>query len=301
MQTQVHTLDLDFQGIPATIASYLVPHANGAILVESGPGSTLPALKKGLATHGFTFEDISDVLLTHIHLDHAGAAGWLARQGAQIHVHEVGAPHMLNPEKLLNSATRIYGDWMDALWGEFLPVPEDKLNILSGDGVLDLQGLTFHYIDTPGHARHHLVYVLDDLCFSGDVGGVRLPGPMFLRLPTPPPEFHIESWRTSIAKLKDSGFARIAPTHFGIFEDAPKHLDLLASTLEAVEQWMEAMLPNIPEREALREPFASWEYERCNAAGLDQKTLHAYSLAMPLGMGADGIWRYWQKFRASQF
>jgi len=300
METQVHTLDLDFQGIPATIASYLVSHAHGAILVESGPGSTLPALKKGLATYGFTFEDVTDVLLTHIHLDHAGAAGWLAQQGAQIHVHEVGAPHMLNPEKLINSATRIYGDWMEALWGEFLPVPKDKLNILRGDGVLDLHGLTFHYLDTPGHATHHLVYVLDDLCFSGDVGGVRLPGPLFLRLPTPPPEFHIESWRTSITKLKAFGFARIAPTHFGIFEDAQKHLDILASSLDAVEQWMEATLPNIPEREALHEPFASWEYERCHTAGLDQETLHAYSLAMPLGMGADGIWRYWQKFRTSQ-
>jgi glyoxylase-like metal-dependent hydrolase (beta-lactamase superfamily II) len=145
-----------------------------------------------------------------------------------------------------------------------------------------------------------MAYILEDLCFSGDVGGVRLPGPPFLRLPTPPPEFHIENWRASIAKLKAAGFNRIAPTHFGIFDDAVNHLNALEETLDAVETWMEATLPHIPESKALREPFAEWEYSRCAEAGLDEATLHAYSLAMPLGMGADGIWRYWDKYRILQ-
>jgi glyoxylase-like metal-dependent hydrolase (beta-lactamase superfamily II) len=240
---------------------------------------------------------VTDVLLTHIHLDHAGAAGALAQQGAQIYVHEVGAPHMLNPEKLLKSATRIYGDMMDVLWGEFLPVTEEKLNILSGDGQVEIRGLPIRYLDTPGHAFHHMAYIFEGTCFSGDVGGVRLPGPMFLRLPTPPPGFHIESWRESIKKLKSANFSRIAPTHFGIFKNADQHLDILEKTLNDVEGWMEATLPGISEREALREPFEEWEYARCAAAGLNQKILHAYSLAMPLGMGADGIWRYWDKYR----
>jgi glyoxylase-like metal-dependent hydrolase (beta-lactamase superfamily II) len=298
--TEIITLDLNFRGIPQTIASYLIPHSKGVILVESGPGSSLPELERGLAKQGYTFADVSHVLLTHIHLDHAGAAGYLARQGAQVYVHEIGAPHMLNPEKLIKSATRIYGDLMDALWGEFLPVPTENLHALSGSGEIIIEGLVFQYLDTPGHANHHLAYILEDLCFSGDVGGVRLPGPLFLRLPTPPPEFHIESWRTSIAKLKTAGFKRIAPTHFGIFKDAVGHLNLLDETLNVVETWAESTLPQIPEREALREPFEGWEYARCEIAGLDEATLHAYSLAMPLGMGADGIWRYWDKFRTSQ-
>jgi glyoxylase-like metal-dependent hydrolase (beta-lactamase superfamily II) len=298
--TEIYTLDLNFQGIPETIASYVIPHRQGVILVESGPGSTLPELERGLVKYGFSLSDVTDVLLTHIHLDHAGAAGALARQGSMIYVHEVGAPHMLNPEKLIKSATRIYGEMMDALWGEFLPVPEKKLCILSGDGEIVIRGLPFRYLDTPGHAFHHMAYIFEDICFSGDVGGVRLPGPTFLRLPTPPPEFHIESWRESIAKLKAAGFSRIAPTHFGIFEGADKHLNVLEKTLNDVESWMEATLPDIVAREGLREPFANWEYARCASAGLDQEILHAYSLAMPLGMGADGIWRYWDKFRSEE-
>ena len=300
MQTAIHTLDLNFQGIPNTIASYLIPHQQGAILVESGPGSTLPELERGLAKFGFSFADVTDVLLTHIHLDHAGAAGWLARQGANIYVHEVGAPHMLAPERLIISATRIYGEMMDSLWGKFLPVPKDKLTILSGDGEIEIQGLNFRYLDTPGHAFHHLSYIFEDTCFSGDVGGVRLPGPTFLRLPTPPPDFHIESWRKSISKLQGENFSRIAPTHFGIFENTNAHLNTLEKTLDDVEKWMDTTLLDIREPEELRDRFAEWEYARCSAAGLDQETLHSYSLAMPLGMGADGIWRYWNKYRTSE-
>src|SRR5512135_1903027 len=119
-KTDVITLDLNFQGKTQAIAAYLVRHSSGAILIESGPGSTVPALQAGLAAHRLSSSDVTHVLLTHIHLDHAGAAGWLARQGAQIYVHPVGAPHLLHPEKLLASAARIYGDQMETLWGEFL-------------------------------------------------------------------------------------------------------------------------------------------------------------------------------------
>ncbi|HBX68231.1 MAG TPA: hypothetical protein DEH25_02265 [Chloroflexi bacterium] len=299
MLAKIFTLDLNFQGIPQTIASYAIPFDQGLILVESGPGSTLPELERGLVKLGFSLADVKHVLLTHIHLDHAGAAGWLAQQGAQIYVHEVGAPHLRDPKRLIESATRIYGDRMGSLWGEFLPVPFKNLHVLKGDGEFSIDGLVFRHLDTPGHAYHHMVYIFEDVCFSGDVGGVRLPGPPFLRLPTPPPEFDIESWRSSIAKMKTADFKHIAPTHFGIFEDAQQHLSLLEDTLNAVEQWMEATLPQVPEREALRESFAEWEYARCAVAGLDEANVHAYSLAMPLGMGADGILRYWNKFRAA--
>jgi len=293
----IKTLDLNFQGIPETIASYLIPHDDGVILVESGPGSTLHVLENELSKCGYTLADVTHLLLTHIHLDHAGAAGWLAQRGVEVFVHEVGAPHLLNPEKLLKSATRIYGDLMDPLWGQFLPVPGDKLTILAGDGEFEINGQLFQYLDTPGHANHHMVYIFDDTCFSGDVGGVRLPGPPFLRLPTPPPEFNIEIWRKTIKKLKSADISRIAPTHFGIFNNPIWQLSTLEQTLNDLERWMEKTLPIIPEKEALREPFAEWEYARCITSKLDENSLHAYSLAMPLGMGADGIWRYWQKFR----
>ena len=123
---RIVTLDLNFQNKTQAIASYLIRHDDGAVLIESGPGSTLPALEAGLAKEGLSPRDITHVLLTHIHLDHAGAAGWLSRQGAQIFVHPIGAPHLLNPEKLIASATRIYGDRMQTLWGEFLPVDRES-------------------------------------------------------------------------------------------------------------------------------------------------------------------------------
>src|SRR5215211_9540495 len=157
-KTRVITLDLKFQGRPDAIASYLIRSGEAVVLIESGPGSTLPGLEAGLANEGLSPRDVTHLLLTHIHLDHAGAAGWLARQGAGVYVHPVGAPHMLNPEKLLASATRIYGDRMDSLWGEFLPVPESQLNVPKDGEEIAIGDLSFIPINTPGHAEHHYAY-----------------------------------------------------------------------------------------------------------------------------------------------
>ena len=140
-KTIVHTLDLNFQGQPLAIASYMLEHSGGVVLVESGPGSTLEGLRAALRGYGYTLQDITHVLLTHIHLDHAGAAGYLARQGAQIFVHPVGAPHLLDPGKLIASASRIYGDLMQTLWGEILPVPAEKLTVLNDNDELEVGAL----------------------------------------------------------------------------------------------------------------------------------------------------------------
>ncbi len=218
-ETRVVTLDLNFQGMPRSIAAYLVRRGDSVVLVECGPGSTVAALQAGLAQEGLQPRDVTHVLLTHIHLDHAGAAGWMAAQGALIHVHPVGAAHMLAPEKLLRSARRIYGDQMDTLWGDFLPVPQSKLHVVNDGEETVVGGLRFVAIDTPGHAEHHHAYLLDDLCFSGDVGGVRIPGYPYLRVPMPPPELHFEKWHASVRRLQALPMRRIAPTHFGIFDD----------------------------------------------------------------------------------
>src|SRR5574341_2172185 len=175
-KTDVIALDLNFQGKTQAIASYLIKHSTGAVLIESGPSSTLPGLQAGLAAKGLAASDVTHVRLTHIHLDHAGAAGWLARQGAQIYVHPVGAPHMINPERLLASARRIYGDRMESLWGEFLPVPESQLKVPKDAEEIEIGKLGFLPINTPGHAEHHYAYLFEDICFSGDIGGVRIPG-----------------------------------------------------------------------------------------------------------------------------
>ena len=294
---RVITLDLNFQGRPHAIASYLIQHADGVVLVESGPGSTLPALRSALEYQGFSPRHVTHVLLTHIHLDHAGAAGWLALQGARIYVHPVGAPHMLNPERLLASAARIYGNRMESLWGEFLPVPEGQLFVPKDGEEIDIGALKFVPINTPGHAEHHYAYLLEDICFSGDVGGVRIPGHQYLRVPMPPPELHLERWRESIARLRQEKFNHIAPTHFGVYSDVTWHLNEVENGLDNASRWLEEIMPSAPSIEEMRQRYTDWVMKEGERVGLDEEIVQAYELANPLGMSADGLLRYWKKVR----
>jgi glyoxylase-like metal-dependent hydrolase (beta-lactamase superfamily II) len=292
----VYVIDLEFQGRLGAIAAYLIPHRDGVALVECGPGATLPALQKALAAHGYTVASVTDVFLTHIHFDHAGAAGWLAQQGAHIHVHPNGAPHLLNPEKLIASATRIYGDRMHDLWGDFLPVPEARLSTPQDGAEMAIGGLHVTVLDTPGHANHHYCYLIDGVCFTGDVGGVRM-GARYLRLPAPPPEFHIEKWRASLERLRQAAPTHLALTHFGLYDDPDWHLSAAAQALDELEAWMTAVMPSDPPVEALYEQFAAWNRTSFFAAGLDAEWLAVYEVGSPTTMSADGIRRYWQKFR----
>jgi glyoxylase-like metal-dependent hydrolase (beta-lactamase superfamily II) len=301
LTSQIHTLDLNFLGIPGTIAVYLIRHRQGGILIECGPGSTLPALQAALLQHDLTPTDISDVFLTHVHLDHAGSAGWMARQGARIHVHPVGAPHMIQPDKLLTSAARIYGDRMDSLWGEFLPVPADKVIVMQDGESAEIEGVCIRALDTPGHANHHFAYIYEDTCFSGDIGGVRLPGPAHVRLPMPPPELNLEKWRASLEKLKREylagSYTRIATTHFGIYSNTDWHLKALFDTLDEIEGWMESIMPGGQNLNELNEAFLDWSEQRSLNQGITQELLEAYEAANPSWMSAQGLHRYWQKFR----
>ncbi|MBE7436528.1 MAG: MBL fold metallo-hydrolase [Anaerolineales bacterium] len=293
----LRTIDLNFQGKTQAIASYLIRDGDAVVLIESGPGSTLSALEAGLANAGLSSRNVTHVLLTHIHLDHAGAAGWLSRQGAEIFVHPIGAPHMLNPEKLIASATRIYGDRMDQLWGEFLPVAESRLKVPNDAEEIVIGNLRFLPVQTPGHADHHYAYVFEDICFSGDVGGVRIPGFQYLRAPMPPPELHFGKWRDSLARLRGMKFSRIAPTHFGLYEDVGWHLSSLDQTLAAMETWLERVMARNPSIEELREEFTLWMEEESREKNLNDEVVRAYSLSNPVAMSADGLMRYWRKVR----
>ncbi len=296
---RILTIDLNFQNKTGAIASYLIRHNDGTVLIESGPGSTLPALEAALAKEDLTPRNITHVLLTHIHLDHAGAAGWLSRQGAEIYVHPKGAPHLLNPEKLIASATRIYGDRMNQLWGEFLPVEPDRLKIPNDAEEIVIGKLRFVALDTPGHAEHHYSYLFEDVCFSGDVGGVRIPGYPYLRAPMPPPELHFGRWHESISRLRKEKFSRIAPTHFGIFDDAEWQLNELDKNLIAIEKWLAEIMPAGPSIEELRAKFEKWMSEQACEQGLSEDVILAYALSNPIGMSADGMMRYWMKFRSA--
>ncbi len=297
--TQIITIDLNFQGKTQAIASYLIQHGDAVILVESGPGSTLPALEAGLAKEGLSPQNLTHVLLTHIHLDHAGAAGWLSQQGAQIYVHPLGAPHLLNPEKLIASATRIYGDRMDQLWGEFLPVAQNQLTVPNDAEEIVIGNLRFLPVNTPGHAEHHFSYIFEDVCFCGDVGGVRIPGYQYLRAPMPPPELHFGRWRESLARLRGLKIARVAPTHFGMYEDVDWHLNTLDETLASMEKWLEIVMAREPSIEELREELTHWMEEESRVKSLSEDVVRAYSLSNPVAMSADGLMRYWKKVRTA--
>jgi glyoxylase-like metal-dependent hydrolase (beta-lactamase superfamily II) len=299
---KVETLDLNFQNIPGTIAAYIIRHSHGAILVECGPGSTIEELVARLRTYGLKPADISDVLLTHIHLDHGGSAGWWARQGARIHVHPVGAPHLVEPERLLSSARRIYGDRMESLWGEFIPVPENKLVVHEDNEIIQIEGLKFKALDTPGHAYHHLAYIFQGICFSGDIGAVRVGEVRHLRIPMPPPELNLKLWRQSLRKLQleyEKGtITQIAPTHFGIFDDPGWHLNSLMMLIDEIESWIERVMPADPSVEALNDEFLRWTMQRSKKDGLSDEDIQAFEAANPSWMSAPGIYRYWHKNHA---
>ncbi len=293
----IHTIDLNFLDRRGTIGAYLVPHSVGCILVETGPGSTIQNLVEGLKRYNFEVKDISDVFLTHIHLDHAGASGWLAQQGCQIHVHENGAPHLINPQKLLASAERLYGDMIGSLWGDFIPVPAEKINIMHDNEVTRVGDLSIRALDVPGHANHHLAYLIGDACFTGDIGGIRLSSHQYLSLPMPPPDLNLEWWRGSIRHIQEFNLARIIPTHFGIYSDAKWHLQAVMAALDEVEAWVEEKMSNNPTLEDLRLQFIEFEQVRAARYGVEKSVAAGQQIANPSFMSADGIFRYWNKYK----
>jgi glyoxylase-like metal-dependent hydrolase (beta-lactamase superfamily II) len=295
----IHTIDLHFQGLPNAIASYLVVLSHSAVLIEPGPASTLPQLLTYLHQLGLSPEQVSDIFVTHIHLDHAGVVGWFARQGSTIHVHPNGAPHLINPEKLLNSAQRIYGDQMQPLWGEFLAVPQSQIHIPLPEETIKINGAEFHVLDTPGHAEHHYCILYEDILFSGDIGGIRIPRAAHLELPTPPPEFHPAKWRKSIQFLQSLPLKAIAPTHFGIYSDAQAHLSRLLSLLDDLEAWMEKFIPPNPTLEEINRLLDDWLLQQGRGKMQDADLPYLHFLN-PSWMSAAGILRYWTKVRPNQ-
>jgi glyoxylase-like metal-dependent hydrolase (beta-lactamase superfamily II) len=289
----ITTLDLHFLGAPCAIAAYLVRGPAGPVLVETGPGATVPTLIQALAAHGLAPRDVQHVLVTHIHLDHAGAAGWWARQGAMVYVHPFGAPHLVRPEKLLASARRIYGDDMDRLWGEFLPAPAANVRAVAGGDAIEAAGLRFTAHETPGHARHHLVYQLGDVAFVGDLAGVLRPGSPHLRLPTPPPEFELEAWLASLDRVRALGMRRIYLTHFGAVDNPATHWARVAELLPEYAGRVRAGLAAGRDRAALLADFDAWEQARLAADGVPAADWPVFASLGPVTMTVDGLTRYW--------
>lgn len=220
-------VDLRFLGMQHVIGTAVLDGPSGLTLIDPGPTSCLPALEAGLADLGRQIEDINTLLLTHIHLDHAGATGTLLHRlpGAVAYVHERGGPHMIDPAKLLASATRLYGGNMDRFWGEFRPVSADRLRVLTGGEQIEAAGRTFDVQYTPGHASHHVSYfdMTTGIAYVGDTGGIRVAAG-FIKAPTPPPDIDLELWEESLQKIEAWQPESVVLTHFGRVDDVTGHL-----------------------------------------------------------------------------
>lgn len=292
---KILTLDLNFQNTAQAIAAYLVLGPDVPVLVETGPGSCLPTLLEQLKSYGFAPNDIKHLLLTHIHFDHAGAAGWWAQQGTQIYVHPAGAKHLIDPAKLIASATRIYGDQMDTLWGAILPAPADKVTMINNNENIEAGGLTFKALESQGHAWHHHAYRLGNMLFTGDAAGIKIPGSPLVGLPAPPPEFDREVWQETIKRLRNEAVDTLYPTHFGPTPNSAAHWDALWQLMEDATEFIKARIDADLSRDEIVTEFLAWNQYRADDAGLSEMSVQQYMMANPLEMSVDGIMRYWRK------
>jgi glyoxylase-like metal-dependent hydrolase (beta-lactamase superfamily II) len=292
-------IDLNFQRRPALIAAYVLPTADGPALIEVGPGSTLNDLLGGLRGLGLDPDDVRHLLVTHIHLDHAGAAGSLLQllPEARLYVHERGARHMIDPSRLLASAGQVYGALMEPLWGEFLPCPEDRVIIIGDGDRLEIGGVTLDVHYTPGHASHHVAFHEPErnVVFAGDVAGVRVPPSPLVWPPTPPPDIDIEGWKVSTRRLRELDPERLLITHFGPYDNAWEQLDQLDRRLDEWVGYIAAWRAEGLDRDAmiarLRDVVLTEIMSEPGSAG----TIDATDYVTPFYMSVDGLVRYLDK------
>jgi glyoxylase-like metal-dependent hydrolase (beta-lactamase superfamily II) len=292
-------ISLPFQDEEEIIGSYLLAGKDELVLIDPGPSSTLDALLERLRYTGFDPQDLTHILVTHVHLDHAGAVGSLARRvpKARVSVHKLGAPHLLDTSKLVASAKRIYGEKMQQLWGTIEPVPEEQLNVLEGNEILNLadRRLEVHY--APGHAIHHVIFfdAHSGELFAGDVAGVRLQGNDFVRPPTPPPDLDLEAWSASLDLLKRLRPDVLYIAHYGAVRNMLSHI---SSLRERLYGWGDFVLHAMNEGKSEEEIIAMLikqanpELERVSRTFRD---VVRYDIATNYPMTVQGYMRYWRK------
>ena len=279
----VQPLDLLHLGHERVIGCYLLQTDDGPALFDCGPASDVDTLRALLDERGLAVTDLRHLLLSHIHLDHAGATGVLVREhpGLQVHVSEVGAPHLVDPSKLISSASRLYGDQLGPLWGEIVPVPDENVHVVGSD-VLGLE-----CFPSPGHAGHHVCYLdRDGTLYAGDAAGVRITPSPYVLPPTPPPEIDVEAWHATVVEIRRRTPERLALIHFGVFDGVERHLDELERRLDA---WTALVAGGAGEP----------EFVDAALADLDGVAANEYAQAMPLEQSYAGLRRYVDKRTAA--
>ena len=290
--------DLHFQDTPRVIATAVLSGPSGVALVDPGPSSSLGVLKGELERAGISTRDVTELLITHIHLDHSGAAGTLVRENPKLRVvvHAKGAPHLIEPGKLMASATRLYGDAMDRLWGEVAPVPEHALIVLQGGERLEAGGRSLDVAYTPGHASHHVSYFAPDagIAFVGDTAGVKVLPDGDVLPPTPPPDVDLEAWEGSLAHIERWRPESLFLTHFGPAGAVGAHLSTLRDRLQTASDFVKASLA----REGTDEEREAWFVEECRRhlrQRMSVSDAQVYEVADRFDLNWRGLARYWRK------
>ena len=294
---KVTPLDVNWLGHPRSIASCLIESDGQAVLIDPGPTSSLPTLREKLSAQGLSAADLSAILLTHIHLDHAAAAGSLVRENPRlpVYVHKIGAPHMADPSRLLQSAGRLYKDQMQRMFGEFVPVPQENLRVLEGGETIPLGSQTLEVLYTPGHASHHVSYFdsAEGVAFVGDTTGMRIENDSFVLPVTPPPDIDLEVWETSLAAISSRRPTRLFLTHFGFCADVEAHIAQFRERLHLWAARARELLRNGEETTALAAftEFVRADLERRLTA---EEAAH-YLFNGGLELSWLGLARYWRK------
>ena len=290
-------IDLRFLGRANAIAALVLHAADGVAIVDPGPASCLPSLESGLGQRGLTLADVTDLLITHIHLDHSGAAGSILRANPRIRVwvHERGAPHLADPRRLIDSATQLYGDRMGELWGEIAPVPSEQIVTLAGGEHIVAGGRRLEVAYTPGHASHHVSFFdpASGIAMVGDTAGVRVNGGYVLP-PTPPPDIDVEAWRASAGRIEGWSPGTLFLTHFGPVTDVRPHLQTLLDNLETMAGWVAETLreDGTDEQRAIR--FTDRLTTHLRQRATDEQ-MASYPVAVPFIQLWLGLARYWRK------
>lgn len=273
---RLDSIDLNFLGLEHEIGAYVVDTADGPALFDCGPASTLESLRAGLAERGLTVGDLRHLMLSHIHLDHAGATGALVRENPKltVWVSPIGMPHLVDPTKLVTSSRRLFPNF-DELWGPVIPVPRQSMRAAEGD----IFG--WEAFPTPGHASHHVAFLRSGTLLAGDAADVRIPPSDYVQPVAPPPDIDLEAWRRTIDEIARRAPERLALVHFGVVDDVGEHLDRLRTSLERWSGWV---------RDGLDED----EFVAAVAADVGEDA-ERYSVVFSFAMSYAGFKRYFDK------
>jgi glyoxylase-like metal-dependent hydrolase (beta-lactamase superfamily II) len=292
------TLDVNWAGRPRSVAAALLSSDGHHAVIDPGPESTLPTLRKELAARGLSVRDLEALVLTHIHLDHAGATGTMVRENPRlaVYVHVNGMPHMIDPSRLLSSAGRLWGDDLKRLFGETLQVPAENLRRLEGGETLTVGQQKLEVIYTPGHASHHVSYFdsQEGLMFVGDTAGIRIEGGPYILPATPPPDISLELWEDSFAKILVRKPRQLFLTHYGVSSDPVAHI---AEFRERLHQWAALtaeVIGTAPSDAAASDAFIATAHEEI-AQYLGTEQADHYAFTAGLNLSFLGMARYLRK------